>query len=85
MINFNCNHAMYDFELASINSFNQRNPLCELTECFLHLSQCMWVEKIQEKCLSTLYVNDHLQFHRMTSQKYPTTTLIFDKYMESIY
>ncbi|KAF0986783.1 hypothetical protein HZS_6372, partial [Henneguya salminicola] len=45
--------------LASINSFNQRNPLCELTECFLHLSQCMW-RKIQEKGLSTFYVNNHL-------------------------
>ncbi|KAF0987885.1 hypothetical protein HZS_6227 [Henneguya salminicola] len=31
MINLNCNPAMCDFELASINSFNQQNPLCELT------------------------------------------------------
>ncbi|KAF0988117.1 LOW QUALITY PROTEIN: hypothetical protein HZS_7479 [Henneguya salminicola] len=46
IININCNHAMCDFELESINSFNQRNPLCELTGCFFHLS--------------TLYVKDHL-------------------------
>ncbi|KAF0986525.1 LOW QUALITY PROTEIN: hypothetical protein HZS_4129 [Henneguya salminicola] len=39
MINLNCDDAMGDFELASINSFNQRNPLCELTGCFFHLSQ----------------------------------------------
>ncbi|KAF0987719.1 hypothetical protein HZS_8079 [Henneguya salminicola] len=31
IINLNCNHAMCDFELASINSFNQRKPHCELT------------------------------------------------------
>ncbi|KAF0988143.1 hypothetical protein HZS_3387 [Henneguya salminicola] len=28
MINLNCNHIMCDFDLASINSFNQRNPHC---------------------------------------------------------
>ncbi|KAF0987654.1 hypothetical protein HZS_5698 [Henneguya salminicola] len=59
IIYLNCNHAMCDFELASINSFNQRNRLCELTGCFCNLSQCKW-RKIQEIVLSTLYVNDHL-------------------------
>ncbi|KAF0987187.1 hypothetical protein HZS_6233 [Henneguya salminicola] len=52
--------AAYDTVLyTSINSFNQRNPHCELTGCFFYLSQWMW-SKIQEKCLSILYVNDHL-------------------------
>ncbi|KAF0990926.1 hypothetical protein HZS_3013 [Henneguya salminicola] len=41
IINLNCNHAICDFELTSINSFNQRNPLYELTGCFFHLSQYM--------------------------------------------
>ncbi|KAF0992010.1 hypothetical protein HZS_7575 [Henneguya salminicola] len=48
-----------DFELASINSFNQQNPRCEVTGCFFTLSQCM-CRKIQDKGLSTLYVKDHL-------------------------
>ncbi|KAF0986683.1 hypothetical protein HZS_3258 [Henneguya salminicola] len=60
MINLNCFHAMCDFELASINSFNQRNPHCELTDCFFHFFAMCTGRKIREKGLSTLYVNDHL-------------------------
>ncbi|KAF0991489.1 hypothetical protein HZS_4317 [Henneguya salminicola] len=33
-MNLICSHAMCDFELESINSYNQRNPLCELTGQF---------------------------------------------------
>ncbi|KAF0988109.1 hypothetical protein HZS_1486 [Henneguya salminicola] len=58
-INLNCSQAMCDFELVLINFFNQQNPHCELTGCLFPLSQCM-ERKIQEKCLSTLYVNDDL-------------------------
>ncbi|KAF0986484.1 LOW QUALITY PROTEIN: hypothetical protein HZS_1642 [Henneguya salminicola] len=38
-INLNCNHASCDFDLVSINSFNQRNPCCELTGYLFSLSQ----------------------------------------------
>ncbi|KAF0990027.1 hypothetical protein HZS_893 [Henneguya salminicola] len=52
ILNLNCNLSICDFELLSINSFNKRNPRCELTGCFFRLSQCMW-RKIQEKGCST--------------------------------
>ncbi|KAF0991831.1 hypothetical protein HZS_5476 [Henneguya salminicola] len=63
---------MCDFELASINSFNQRNFCCELAGFFFQLSQCMW-RKIQEK--------DNFIGR---PQKYPIAKLIGYKYMESI-
>ncbi|KII65317.1 hypothetical protein RF11_02737 [Thelohanellus kitauei] len=50
-------HSMSDFELASINSFKNYFPRCNISCCFFHFKQNIW-RKIQSFGLATAYTSE---------------------------